>query len=155
CGFASNLMIKVDRVSEPVNWSARADEATRELMAWQSDRVQRQAPYRLHLVKGVRPTLMRMFSGKCAYCESPGRTTGHAGIGQFRPKSLYWWLTYDWRNLLIACQVCNRQYKRDRFPLATGSPRAAGPNDDLSAEIPLLLDPCFDDPMEHLLFHED
>lgn len=64
----------------------------------------------------------------------------------------YWWLAFTWKNLLFACAVCNRSRKNDRFPLDLGSralrPREAPPGQ----ETPLLLDPAFDNAVEHIEF---
>lgn len=118
------------------------------------------------------------FFGKCAYCERRKRIL-HAE--HYRPKHSvrdavnqpvekpmedgevashpgYYWLAYDWQNLLPACDDCNTIIRRDdgyvgkgtRFPLADEELRAWGPDDDLSAEQPLLLNPCMDRPEQHL-----
>ena len=114
----------------------------------------------------VRKTLAALFNGKCAYCESRVDTTGSGDLEHFRPKAgavdlegnyylaHYWWLTFEWRNLYLSCQLCNHS-KRDRFPL-TG-PRAAleTPYEDLDGEQPILLDPCVDKPGKFLVFDEN
>ena len=95
----------------------------------------------------------------------------------------YWWLTVTWENLYLACESCNRMHrssaittitkavassstagsdftivgKGDRFPLEDETTRAsleAGP-EELARENPLLLDPCRDEPSEHLVFLDD
>ncbi|HWT01569.1 MAG TPA: AAA family ATPase [Pyrinomonadaceae bacterium] len=91
-----------------------------------------------------------MFHGKCAYCEGLVGVVAHGDLEQFRPKKLYPHLAHEWNNLLYACQICNQVYKRDQFP--TEGPPVFSPFDDLSAEVPLLLDPCSDQPQEHLAF---
>lgn len=119
------------------------------------------------------------FWGKCAYCEVNVRSTQHGDIDHFRPKGRvtdretgkplitrsgdehpgYFWIAYDWRNLLLACGLCNRPNKRsvderqmgkwDRFPLADETKRAESPGEEL-AEEPLLINPLVEDPSEHL-----
>jgi len=37
----------------------------------------------------------------------------------------YWWLAYDWDNYILACTICNQQWKRAIFPIK--EPRAAAP----------------------------
>jgi uncharacterized protein (TIGR02646 family) len=71
-----------------------------------------------------------MFFGKCAFCErkvelSAGR------IEHFKPKSEYVDLTFDWNNLLYACEVCNNaENKGDKFPLdCDGTPLLINPTD--------------------------
>ena len=97
----------------------------------------------------------------------------------------YWWLAMVWTNLLPSCIDCNRRRgqrapdadspsmvrlqengdfdrsvslssgKEAAFPLAAGSFRAAGEDDDCDQEQRLLLDPTRDDPDLHLAFHID
>jgi uncharacterized protein (TIGR02646 family) len=116
------------------------------------------------LLRELRPLLTELFASKCAYCESPLGVTDTSQAELFRPRAMainfdgettrpgYWWLAYAWENLYLACAECNRN-KGNRFPVA-GS-RALRPDDDLATEHALLLDPCADDPEEHLLFNED
>jgi hypothetical protein len=93
----------------------------------------------------------------------------------------YWWLAMVWENLLPSCIDCNRRRKqvtptgdpslavldeqsrtlsgsrvlqsgkKDAFPI-TGT-RATGEGADLTAEGPLLLNPCEDDPDVHLAYY--
>jgi hypothetical protein len=66
-------------------------------------------------INPVKQPLYDMFYGKCAFCErkveiSAGR------IEHFRPKSQYVDLTFDWNNLLYACEVCNNaENKGNKF----------------------------------------
>lgn len=121
----------------------------------------------------ARPALMELFHSKCAYCESPLGATGAADVEHFRPKQRaedldgridpahYAWLAYDWENLLIACAACNRRTHEDGqligkanlFPVAKRrAPHMAGVDECRRIEGALLLDPCFDQPEEHLDF---
>lgn len=68
----------------------------------------------------VRSQLMKMFHGKCAYCESPITAIYNGDIEHFRPKGGYndvsgklvkpgyFWLASEWENLLLACPHCNQ-----------------------------------------------
>ena len=131
----------------------------------------------------VRSALEAMFGGRCAYCEATYAHTTAMEIEHYRPKGGvlddlgvirkpgYFWLAASWPNLLASCNDCNRERrlhlrtkggdvvksksgKANKFPLASGSPRATGPH-DLAAEVPLLLNPCDDDPTLHLSFRRD
>ncbi len=60
---------------------------------------------------------------KCAYCEKLIDTIGadkkessFADVEHYRPSSIYWWLAYCYENYLYACEICNRSYKKDKFP---------------------------------------
>jgi hypothetical protein len=133
------------------------------------------------LYKSQKPyfaSLTGPFMGKCAYCEQYIFSGQHKGdIDHYRPKGGalekdwrpatrntggvdvehpgYYWLTYDWRNLLLTCIECNqvpegRCYgKGARFPVL--EKRAWRPGEEQD-ERPLLLNPCVDDPREHLEF---
>jgi hypothetical protein len=59
----------------------------------------------------------------------------------------YYWLAYDWQNLLISCGICNRPNKKNRFPV-TG--RHAQLPTDVIKEQPLLINPVNEDnPSQH------
>ena len=90
----------------------------------------------------VKNALIKMFHGKCAYCESKIRTVAYGDIEHFFPKSLDPDLTFVWKNLLLACSICNNAaHKGTKFPL-----------DDQGN--PLLIDPTdgITDPNRHLEF---
>ena len=110
----------------------------------------------------IREALQRIQHDKCCYCESrtsPGR------IDHFRPKGRvrqrkggdeihpgYYWLAYDWDNLVFACEDCNNK-KSDYFPLEDPEQRARNHLEPISRESPLLLNPYVDpDPSRHLTF---
>jgi uncharacterized protein (TIGR02646 family) len=110
--------------------------------------------------------LNALFLSKCAFCESAVFTTAQPEAVHLRPpqNSLsvdgavasdhYWWLAYEWENLYLTCPSCALA-RGTRFPVAgkrVGAPtRGAG----LGDEYPLLLDPCRDNPEQHLLYLED
>lgn len=113
----------------------------------------------------VRKELRKVHFGKCAFCESllPQTTAGH--VEHFRPKGEvqqdvsepllqpgYYWLAYDWSNLLLACEWCNSRAKRRLFPLSDPSKRARNHKAKLANEKPLLLDPTQTDPKAHIEF---
>ncbi len=100
------------------------------------------------------------FFGKCTYCETPVLVGQYGDIEHWRPKGAvsdmngnpvdhpgYYWLAYDWRNLLLSCITCNRKWKKTRFPV-NGS-HASEPGGE-HAENPLLVNPLWDDPEQHL-----
>ena len=119
------------------------------------------------------------FYRKCAYCESVVRTTHPGDIEHWRPKSRvtdvsgklvkiktkngtmcthpgYYWLAYEWRNLLFACVACNRTTvktfgqrigKGTRFPVRRFRAKRMG---EESKEHPVLINPVMDDPAVHM-----
>jgi predicted ATPase len=66
----------------------------------------------------------------------------------------YWWLAYEWENLLPSCPKC-MSHKANRFPVkgprAKPAPRGGLP----TAEHALFLDPCRDKPERSLAYEED
>ena len=92
---------------------------------------------------------------KCCYCEVVRGKRREIDVEHFRPKARveedethlgYWWIAYEWENLLYACKCCNQEYKKNRFPLLPEGQRAKGPEDDLRQELPALLNPYEDKP---------
>lgn len=120
--------------------------------------------------------LQRLYHGKCAYCESKLGVSSVARIDHFRPQrggrnrphNGYYWLTYEWTNLIPACDICNgKSNKSDRFPLENEVNRITQPfsnneeksysdfkadSDHLCREHALLIHPELDNPLEHIAF---
>ena len=120
------------------------------------------------------------FHGKCAYCEESIYENQHGDVEHFRPKARvtdednkpvrisvdgeemdhpgYYWLAYDWKNLLISCSLCNQQPsfgrsesdkigKGNRFPVLGF--RASKPDEE-NDEQAILINPVLEDPDEYL-----
>ena len=88
---------------------------------------------------------------KCAYCESR-ITKMYNDVEHYRPKSIYYWLGYDWNNLLYACDLCNRTFKNNSFPLKDEAKKVTTPG-NLSGEEPLIINPADEDPANHIKFN--
>ncbi|MCP1488378.1 uncharacterized protein (TIGR02646 family) [Pseudomonas fluorescens] len=113
------------------------------------------------LLEQVRDALLKLFKGKCAFCERaateiehfrPYRRAGRVD-GSIDPHH-YWWLANDWENLYLCCPRCNVS-KRNLFPVLGAVASPLGDRQSLLDEQPLLLDPCRDNPQEHLRFLSD
>jgi uncharacterized protein (TIGR02646 family) len=163
-------MIHVDRSRVPkpsVLKSRRVAQESKK--AWQF--YSRPAPERSQerfewtpLWREVYEDLAGLFLGKCAFCESP-LVSQQVLVDHLRPKAQavnldglvsadhYWWLAYEWTNLYPMCERCS-QMKGSRFPVRgpRAGPEAIG--EALLAEEPLLLDPCQDDPEQHLVYDQ-
>ncbi len=152
--------------------------------------------------------LKSVFGDKCAYCESGNPVRWSVQVEHFRPKGEvsfrteedgplhvattsdpdekeidhpgYFWLAYNWRNLLPCCAHCNSgKGKNTQFPIATGkryiflrkltpangdeyaraipSPTWKGmyypaPEDLDRLEDPQLINPYIHKPSEHIVF---
>jgi len=162
-------------------WRKRCDEATRLLIEMVNNG---QVPIITDLYKDKKIKAEyylnknEYFHGKCAYCEAYIVDFHNGDIDHFRPKGRvtdendtivmvegadgndiphpgYYWLAYDWHNLLLTCNDCNRPKKnsglktgkRARFPVA--GIHATTP-EEIEDEEPLLINPLIDDPKEHL-----
>jgi len=100
---------------------------------------------------------------KCCYCEFKEQHA-YNDVEHYRPKARayrvpgcndvhgYWWLAWTWSNLLFSCNVCNRSYKRDNFPLDMGSTPLVAEQAPPQGERPLLIDPSVEDPMDFIVF---
>lgn len=73
------------------------------------------APYdRRYKHKDIKDALMRLYHGKCAYCETYDPSPH---IEHYRPKrGGYYWMAYSWDNLILSCSQCNIR-KKDQFPI--------------------------------------
>lgn len=102
----------------------------------------------------VKESLVKMQHGKCCYCETSSTPPPSFGdIEHFRPKSHYYWLAYDWDNLLFSCERCNRSFKRAEFPLENPDDRAKSHYDDITKERPLLINPALENPEDYMTFN--
>ena len=123
----------------------------------------------LYSSKALRQLLWENQREKCCFCERKYERK-RSTVEHFRPKTAvnrgqskekpgYWWLAYELNNLYFCCANCNGA-KGIFFPLEQGSPRLQAkalpwqPVPNQAIERPLLLDPGFDDPAEHLTFVE-
>jgi uncharacterized protein (TIGR02646 family) len=122
----------------------------------------------------VKKELAKIYNNKCAFCENDSTAGAALQVEHYRPKakvsenndhSGYYWLGYEWSNLLYACSKCNRA-KSNAFPLNSEDNRSIVPllngnlnlnhcysySSHLIAENPLLLNPEIDSPEEHLIY---
>jgi len=158
-------------------WSAKADNATQATRASMS--VDGSPKLQASIWSELRSWLLKhVFSGKCAYCEFNFVPGYYGDAEHYRPKARvtvnqngrlevvtrrgqphpgYYWVAYDWSNLLPSCAVCNGpQGKQNQFPVAAThvfDPEDGPDSESLDKiEQPLLLHPYKDDPATHLKF---
>ena len=113
--------------------------------------------------------LKNIYKGKCAFCESKfmeGDVDNDLlHISHYRPRPQYYWLSYEWSNLLLCCEDCQIA-KRRGFPLLYEGARLNAMPDsksfhwrldstDLRNEYPLLLNPEIDMPEDEFTFSPD
>jgi uncharacterized protein (TIGR02646 family) len=127
----------------------------------------------------VRTRLEKIYHNKCAYCETNVESGATLQVEHYRPKKGvtedkkhdgYYWLGYEWSNLLLACPKCNgKSGKSNQFPIegvrvyahkedsnAQLDNRQCHPDSPpLSLEKPLLLNPEINEPKLHFKFQFD
>jgi len=165
-----------------IKWRARAEKATKLLEDYLTEAAGRDydfaTPPRISeaMYKYPHQWLVEAFNGKCAFCESHVEPQQSGDVEHFRPKGAvqeadgtsatfvspggvsrqhpgYFWLAYDWQNLLIACTICNSSNKRTFFPLKDPKKRAID-RAALKDEGRLFIHPYEDDPCDHLRFDD-
>ncbi|MEH6681674.1 MAG: AAA family ATPase [Sediminicola sp.] len=121
-------------------------------------------PFNKEIDKELKKYLHKVFHGKCGYCEIKISSPEIGTVDRYRPNNgvrdknefhqdLYWWLAFEWENLIYACKECN-QYKGNYFPIK-GS-RALNEKDDFEKEHRMLLNPYLDELGTHLNYlHSD
>ncbi|HEY0481955.1 MAG TPA: hypothetical protein VGD37_30765, partial [Kofleriaceae bacterium] len=115
----------------------------------------------------VKAALVAMQHEKCAFCEAKPLHVSDGDVEHFRPKGAvrqadsepmqrpgYYWLAYDWQNLLFACERCNRRHKKNLFPLSEPARRARSHRDAAAGEAPVFIDPSAEDPERYISFRE-
>jgi uncharacterized protein (TIGR02646 family) len=116
----------------------------------------------------VKRALIDAQHDKCCFCESKVTHVASGHIEHFRPKGGvrqhpddelqipgYFWLAYEWSNLLFCCELCNSRFKGNLFPLSNPAARARKPADRISAERTMFIDPAAEDPADHIGFREE
>jgi len=118
--------------------------------------------------KTVKDALLVAQHDKCAYCEGLFKAFGWGDVEHYRPKAFsqqqkggprirpgYYWLAYDWANLLASCSKCNQLRKKNLFPLKDPSKRATTPA-AIAGETPMIVDPAGPgDPRKHVGFRKN
>lgn len=115
-------------------------------------------PFNKEIDKQLKKSLHEVFHGKCGYCEIGINSPELGTVDRYRPNNgvrdenefhqdLYWWLTFEWDNLIYCCKQCN-QFKGNYFPVK--GRRALNEKDDYENEHRMLLNPYLDEPGDHL-----
>lgn len=184
-------MIKIQFIEpsseEWSEWKIRCQKATEKIIEHRSSGIP--TDFNIFLYKEMKKEYFSAegpFHGKCAYCESFIAADQPGDIEHFRPKAEvrdihnqvvkvldnrgneckhpgYYWLAYDWRNLLPCCKDCNTRTsnwktnykpvgKGNRFPIE-GS-YAVRPGEEVD-EQPMLINPTEEDPSNHIKFTEN
>ena len=107
-------MIKLDKLPEPDVLSRNKASWTSTLMSYVNSG--REIPAHIknrYNDPEVKDLLITETNGKCMYCESYISTVAPEHIEHYRPKSVYPHLTFEWKNLGLACPWCNIKKNND------------------------------------------
>jgi len=147
------------------DWSQRASNA--RVRALEKANAGEKVNFEQRIWSELKTWLLRnAFRGKCAYCESKVTDTEWGDADHYRPKGRvvvkrggkqtivnrngthhpgYFWIAYDWHNVLPSCKRCNTERKLDWFPVANShvfSPDECSSCAEMDeVEGPLLLSP--------------
>jgi uncharacterized protein (TIGR02646 family) len=144
-----------------------ADQTKKDCDDYDAKRKLSKSKRSIYASTAVKQTLVRAHYSKCCYCEQKFTASRDLAVEHFRPKSGvkqtrgqkemkpgYYWLAYDWNNLLLSCDECNSTYKDTLFPVATKY-RARSHHGNINRERPLFVHPVLQDPRDHIRFHDD
>ncbi len=126
-----------------------------------------QADQMVYAHTSVKRRLIAMQHAKCAFCEAKPLHVSDGDVEHFRPKRGvrqtdtdplqrpgYYWLAYDWGNLMFACERCNRRHKKNLFPLIDPARRAKTHRDVIADEAPVFIDPSAEDPEQYISYRD-
>lgn len=167
-------------ISKPTVLTGTAEKKEFSYNCRQSLSLNGEFKFTLYKHDEIEKALETLFYKKCAYCEMQYATTGDLNIEHFRPKGRvtlnngahlspgYWWLAAEWTNLLPSCTRCNqrREYtineeslslgKQDYFPLPIDDSLRQRPTIiNIKHELPLLINPTNEDPMDYIYFENN
>ncbi len=147
-------MRKVEKDFNAVPPELKASADMRKEDGFESEKTGR---FKSEYYKLSREKLRELYHEKCAYCESELLISDYDTVEHYRPKNKngYFWLAYEWSNLLLACNICNNakgarfQLQAEHFDhrsIAVGELPYLITDYRLRNEEPMLLNPEVDDP---------
>ena len=116
--------------------------------------------------KDVKDSLIDIQGYKCCFCESKIGHIDDGDVEHFRPKAGwvqdeepinkpgYFWLAYEWDNLLLSCGKCNQRFKKNYFPLGNNV-RALSHHDSIDNEEPMFIHPGSENAEMFIIFNEE
>ncbi|WAC39866.1 hypothetical protein [Pedobacter sp. SL55] len=116
----------------------------------------------------VKNSLIGIQNHKCCFCESRVTHISDGDVEHFRPKAAwlhdtdglkkpgYFFLAYEWSNLLLSCQACNQRAKGNQFPILNSNIRTTITSTyDCSLENAIFINPSNEDPEISISFFEE
>ena len=167
--------IDLRKLKLPEGWEERARKAREDIVILAEDARASGINARRAVWSDLKELLGNLSFKKCWYCEAR-QERSDMQVDHFRPKNRvseegcdnhpgYWWLAFAWQNFRFCCTYCNSRRedpktgtkggKADRFPLREEAQRCRTPEDIISDEQPVLLDPTVRADPALLWFDED
>jgi uncharacterized protein (TIGR02646 family) len=146
-----------------IQYTSRAGVPVRSIRKFKFDRT-------IYGNETVKTQLKNDQHEKCCFCEAKFSDNSYGDVEHFRPKGAYkvkgakrltypgyYWLAYDWNNLLYSCEICNRSFKKNQFPLTAEATRKSSHihANNLVNEDRLLINPNEEDPRAFITFREE
>jgi len=118
----------------------------------------------IYAANDVKRQLLTDQHNKCIFCGCDLLAQDGGEVEHYRPKTAYrqdrtphntqkpgyYWLAYDWDNLLCSCHACNRR-KSTFFPLEDDAKREIA-NEKIDNEKPLIINPYTEKPEKSIIF---
>ncbi len=162
-GVAETATLINNYNANPLRYTSRAGVPARNVVKMDFDNT-------IYGHETVKEQLVTDQHDKCCFCEGKFSDNSFGDVEHYRPKKAYkkrtsntltypgyYWLAYDWNNLMYSCEKCNRKYKRSDFPLDDETTRK--PNHShlnfLANEDRLLINPMIEDPSLFITFNEE
>ncbi len=159
-------MIRIDKGTAPERLVSKEKTLVSELYAQYEMGIRSFSFTKDYNMIIVKETLRERQYNKCCFSEVKF-DRDYPNVEHFRPKGRvdpfpygepeypgYYWLAYNWSNLLLCKSAINSSNKRNYFPLQQGSERKKNHNESI-IENPILIDPSIEDPRIHIRFHKD
>ncbi len=121
---------------------------------------------KIYAHKTVKVALIQAQHKKCFLCESKVLHISPGDVEHFRPKAAvrqsedlalekpgYYWLAYEWSNLFFSCEMRNRIFKKNLFPLRDASQRAMSHRHNIRNEAPIFIHPADENPEDFITFN--
>lgn len=117
--------------------------------------------------KNIKDQLIKQQKGKCAFCEQHILALDYGDVEHFRPKGGfvqkkekinypgYFMLSYDFKNLMLSCKICNQRNKKNYFPIKCTEQRANTDNHKLLKEKPFFINPYEENPRNLIWFDKN
>jgi hypothetical protein len=127
-------MISIKRNFEEIPHQLRSDNCFEKIKICISEKNNHK--FSTHYYReGCLSLLKSIYHNKCAFCETDTSAGASLRVDHYRPKANlreddghlgYYWLGYEWTNLILLCEKCNR-FKSNHFPISVNGIRVYHP----------------------------